>query len=100
MTCAHIVIQALGHEPEMVNDQNADQNLLTLEPVFNSSQQKITARVVVFNHEIDFAILTPITSEPSPDRVPPMVILEGDKLWEHPFRAFGFPEKKSTMAIG
>jgi len=91
MTCAHVVVQAMG-----LSDHPADapQGLVSLDFPFVAPRTLLTARVVLWCPALsdgsgDIAGLE-LQSEPPAGAEVVHFAPAGD-VWEHPFRAFGFP---------
>src|SRR5438067_2124893 len=97
VTCAHVVADALDtsrYTPEMPTGKvyldfplAAPKNLLIAKTICWCPVQIDTS--IISNHEEDIAVLELETGIPSNTKFTPPVI--GDDLWEHSFRAFGFP---------
>ena len=97
LTCAHVVAQALGL-PETVPDAPTDE--LRLDFPLVRPGQPIGARVVgwrpvppagaeVADGGTDIAVLELEADRPRGSR--PVRLVSVDALWDHTFRAFGFP---------
>lgn len=91
LSCAHVVRLALGlardHAEKPTDPVKIDFPLLPGKP-------GLTARVVAWQPETDIAGLTPI--DPLPDAAAPAPIARQADLWEHRFRALGFPKGRSN----
>ena len=91
MTCAHVVVQAMG-----LSDHPADapQGLVSLDFPLVAPRTLLTARVVLWCPALsdgsgDIAGLE-LQSEP-PAGAEVVHFAPAEDVWEHPFRAFGFP---------
>jgi hypothetical protein len=86
LTCAHVVTRALGL-PDDTPEPPPGQ--VSLDFPLLAPGQRLTARVARWRPQDDIAVLElasapPVGAEPAP-------LVEGGDLWDHPFRAFGFP---------
>ena len=99
LTCAHVVAYALG-----VQDGTSEIPTGTVSLDFPGvdSKQKLTARVVFWlpwkNNDFsesqeDIAVLQLVNL--CADKAKPVELVPDENLWEHQFRAFGFPKNKS-----
>ncbi len=91
MTCAHVVMQALG-----LSDHPADapQGLISLDLPLVAPRTLLTARVVLWYPALsdgsgDIAGLELQSELPAGAEV--VHFAPAEDVWEHPFRAFGFP---------
>jgi len=86
LTCAHVVASALGIQS---SPAKAPQDPIRLDFPLLAARQVLTARVVAWEPDDDAAVLE------LPGKVPagaqPAELFQADSLWDHPFRAFGFP---------
>ncbi|MCP4544661.1 MAG: tetratricopeptide repeat protein [Chloroflexi bacterium] len=86
LTCAHVVSSALGLAPDMPNPPQVD---LHLDFPLLAPESILIARVSHWHPTIDVAVLE-LTSDP-PDESKPALLVTADDLWDHSFRALGFP---------
>jgi WD40 repeat protein len=86
LTCAHVIAQALGVSDDVTETPPGEVHLdfPLVAPV-----QGLPARVVYWQPESDVAGLE-ILDDP-PARTAPVRLVTADDLWNHAFRAFGFP---------
>ena len=92
LTCAHVVARALG-----VSDTTADVPSGTVRVDFPlvAPGEMLNARVASWlpaqsNGEGDIAGLELIV--PLPDGAEPATLVSSEDFWDHPWRAYGFPE--------
>lgn len=86
LTCAHVVIQALGLPGET---PETPQTEVPLDFPLVAPGQPLTARVIHCQLESDVAGLQ-LDGDP-PTGAQPTRLVTADDLWNHAFRAFGFP---------
>ncbi len=97
LTCAHVVVAAHGH-PAQTTDMPAQE--LSLDFPLLDPGQICTARTILWDATLDVAVLE-LQSAPSVEAQPAPLVQNQD-LWEHSFRAFGFPRgyKNGIWASG
>lgn len=93
LTCAHVVLRALGIQS---NDAEVSSAEVRLDLPLAGDYDSFSAKVVFWpsphtQDRIDFAILETATSLPKGTMAGRLLV--ADALWGHPFRAFGFPPK-------
>ncbi len=86
LSCAHVVVSALGLPGDAGGLPNAD---LHLDFPLLAPEQSLTARVVHWKPAADVAVLK-LTGKP-PSESNPVRLVTARDLWEHSFRAYGFP---------
>ncbi|RPH60202.1 MAG: hypothetical protein EHM81_06710, partial [Chloroflexi bacterium] len=86
LTCAHVVGAAL-RQPVTVDMPSAE---FSLDFPLLAPGQTLTARAVLWDSALDVAVLE-ISGE-LPSGVQPARLVQSADLWQHAFRAFGFPE--------
>ncbi len=96
LTCAHVVAGALGLADEMPEKPQA---LVSLDVPRVAPGQQLTARVVLWRPQLpdggdDIAGLELMDDPPPGAQAAPLAQVED--LWEHSFRAFGFPRGQDT----
>jgi len=87
LTCAHVVLGALGLEDK--NSEIPDGNVKIDFP-FNGYKQFLTAHIVHWQIDLDFAILE--LKDNLPCGVNPENLIKSMDLYKHNFKAFGFPK--------
>jgi hypothetical protein len=94
ITCEHVVRAALGlREGEAAPAADVVFDFPMLAP-----HQKLRARIVVWQPEQDLAGLEIVESDQLPLDAAPAHLIAAVNLWEHPFRAVGFPAGRSNGA--
>jgi len=88
LTCAHVVVIALGLPDDPPDPPQAD---LFLDFPLLAPEQEFTARIVHWQPALDVAVLELTTIPPAESK--PVHLVTADDLWGHAFRAFGFPSR-------
>jgi hypothetical protein len=86
LTCAHVITQALGLSEDTSETPRGE---VCLDFPLVASERILTAHVIKWQIESDVAGLE-LDRDP-PTGTQPVCLVLADDLWEHPFRAFGFP---------
>src|SRR5436305_5139218 len=91
-TCAHVVTQALGLPEETLAAPSAD---IWLDFPLIAPKKLLTAKVVCWHPRLedesgDIAVLQ--VQGDLPEGVEAACLAESEDVWNHPFRAFGFPQ--------
>jgi|GEM_PF-945130 hypothetical protein len=85
LTCAHVVAAALGQS--MTNQTPSTE--IRLDFPLLAAGEMFSARVTLWDSEKDSAVLE--ISGALPSGAQPARLVQSADLWQHPFRAFGFP---------
>jgi AAA domain-containing protein/TIR domain-containing protein/trypsin-like peptidase len=96
ITCAHVVQDALGLSTRV---DISPQLTVKIDFPLLAQQKSCFARVVFLDYEKDIAGLE-ITSDPPVGAQPVRLVTPEGELWEHGFRAFGFPMPEGVWASG
>lgn len=86
VTCAHVVSDALAF---LKLPETRPQGIIKIDFPLVSPGKIISAKVIAWQAFDDIAVLE-LTGDIPPE-VLPAELLQGDDLWKHPFRTFGFP---------
>lgn len=92
LTCAHVVIAALGISP---TTEEAPSDLVDLDFPLILSEQKVKAKVVFWGSpqgNNDIAALE-LENQP-PNGYGAVRLVSSDNFWNHPFQIFGFPSHR------
>jgi hypothetical protein len=85
LTCAHVVAAALG---DPVQAKMPQEKLLLDFPLL-APDHRCTAKAIYWDPALDVAVLEIVDAIPEGVQAAPLV--QNPDLWQHPFRAFGFP---------
>lgn len=85
LTCAHVIASAQGESLQV----DMPQGEIPLNFPLLAPDQKCTAQAVFWDPALDVAVLEIADSLPAGAQPAPLV--QNPDLWQHPFRAFGFP---------
>ncbi len=96
-TCAHVVAQALEIPAERFHRRLG---IVTVDFPLIAPGEKVAARIVHWLTDEDIAVLR-LIDDPA-EGVRPVALVPSENVWEHPFRAFGFPSghDKGVWATG